>query len=375
MQSRRVGTALSLRLSLGYHSSPFPGVEKGPGDGRPDSSGFSILLMANRKTVGANRMNILIGDKFPDGALAELARDGFEVTYDPELSGDGLAQAIVASEAEVLVVRSTVVTAPMLAAGHLGLVIRAGSGSDTIDVHAARSFGIEVANCPGNNAVAVAELSFGLMLCLDRLIPDNVEDLRQGRWNKAAYSVAQGLFGRTLGLIGLGAVGREMVTRAQAFGMPVVAWSRSLTPSAARKFGIEHNATPIEIAGNADIVSVHVALTQETRDLIGEDFFRAMRPQALFINISRAEIVDERALMRAVQQKRIRAGLDVFDGQPSSGTGTVRNDIFKLDGVIGTHHIGASTDQAQQAIAQETLRIIREYCKTGRVPNSVAVAD
>ena len=320
-------------------------------------------------------MNILIGDKFPDGALVELARDGFEVTYDPELGGDALAQAIVASEAEVLVVRSTVVTAPMLAAGHLGLVVRAGSGSDTIDIQAARKCGIEVANCPGRNAIAVAELSFGLMLCLDRHIPNNVEDLRQGRWNKTAYSVARGFFGRTLGLIGLGAVGREMVTRARAFGMPVVAWSRSLTPSAARRFGIEHNATPIEVASNADIVSVHVALTQETRDLIGEEFFRAMRLGALFINTSRAEIVDEPALMRAVQQKRIRAGLDVFDGQPSSGTGTVRNDIFKLDGVIGTHHIGASTDQAQQAIAQETLRIIREYSKTGRAPNPIAVAD
>ena len=291
-------------------------------------------------------MNILIGDKFPDSALAQLAEEGFEVTYEPALSGDGLAQAIVASEAEVLAVRSTEVTAPMLASGRLKLVVRAGSGSDTIDIKAARKSGIEVANCPGKNAIAVAELAFGLMLSLDRHIPNNVEDLKEGRWNKTAYSVARGLYGRTLGVISLGAVGREMVTRAGAFGMPVVAWSRSLTPSAAGRLGIERKTTPIEVAGSADVLSVHVAFTQETRNLIGEEFFQAMRPGALFINTSRAGVVDELALIRAVQEKNIRAGLDVFDGQPSSGTGTVRNDIFKFDGVIGTHHIGASTDQA-----------------------------
>ena len=320
-------------------------------------------------------MRVLIADRFPESALAELAEEGFEVTFDPQLRGDGLARTIVASEAEVLVVRSTLVTAPMLAAGGLRLAVRAGAGFDTIDIQAAKAHGVYVANCPGKNAIAVAELSFGLMLSLDRRIPNNVEDLKEGRWDKTLYSNAKGLFGRTLGLIGLGAVGREMVPRARAFGMPVVAWSRSLTSSGARRFGIERKTTPIEVAAASDIVSVHLALTDETRNLVGRDFFLAMPPGALFINTSRAEIVDQDALVQAVKESKIRAGLDVFDGQPAGGSGTIDGDIFKIDGIIGTHHIGASTGQAQQAIAQETLRIIREYRETGRPPNLVADTD
>ena len=317
-------------------------------------------------------MKVLIADRLPDTAVTELAKDGFEVTFDPQLRDDGLAQTIVAGEAEVLIVRSTSVTAPMLAASRLRLVVRAGAGFDTIDIQAAKNYGVYVANCPGRNAIAVAELSFGLMLSLDRRIPNNVEDLKAGRWDKTEYSKARGLFGRTLGLIGLGAVGREMVPRAQAFGMPVVAWSRSLMSTGARQFGIEHKTIPVEVAAASDIVSVHVALTDATRNLIDEDFFQAMPSGALLINTSRAEIVDQDALVRAAKEKNVRAGLDVFDGQPSAGSGTIQNDIFKIDGIIGTHHIGASTSQAQQAITQETLRIIREYRQTGRPPNLIA---
>ena len=122
----------------------------------------------------------------------------------------------------------------MLEAGRLSLVVRAGAGYNTIDVKTASSRGIYVTNCPGKNSIAVAELAFGLMLSLDRRIPDNVADLRQGRWNKKEYSKARGIFGRTLGLIGLGRIGREMISRAKAFGMPVAAWSRSLTAERAQ---------------------------------------------------------------------------------------------------------------------------------------------
>jgi D-3-phosphoglycerate dehydrogenase len=317
-------------------------------------------------------MQVLIADRFPGSAIAELTRDGFDVTFEPQMKGHGLAQAVVANDTEVLVVRSTPVKAQTLAAGRLRLVVRAGAGFDTIDIEAAKANNVYVANCLGKNATAVAELSFGLVLSLDRRIPDSVVDLRRGVWDKTEYSDAQGLFGRTLGLIGLGAVGREMVPRAQAFGMPVVAWSRSLTPARAGQFGIEHKMTPHEVASASDIVSVHVALTDETRNLIDVDFFHAMRPGSVFINTSRAEIVDEDALVRAVKEKGIRAGLDVFAGQPSGGTGTVQTGLFSIDGIIGTHHIGASTSQAQQAIAQETLRVIREYRETGRPPNLIA---
>jgi D-3-phosphoglycerate dehydrogenase len=319
-------------------------------------------------------MKILIADKFPEPGQAKLKAAGMDIVYDPELKEEALAVAIGSTGADVLVVRSTKVTKPMLEAGRLSLVIRAGAGYNTIDVKTASERGIYVSNCPGKNSIAVAELAFALILALDRRVAHCASDLRQGKWNKKEYSKARGLFGRTLGLIGVGQIGGEMIPRAQAFGMPVVAWSRSLTAERAAELGIERKQSPLEVAGSSDIVSVHVALKDDTRNLINDAFFNAMRPGAFFINTSRAEVVDQVALERAVKDKGIRAGLDVFAGEPSSGVGTVEDEIFKLEGVIGTHHIGASTDQAQQAIADETLRIILEYKETGRAPNVVNLA-
>jgi len=319
-------------------------------------------------------MKILIADKFPDGGRNELVQAGFEVVYDPELKDAALAAAITSSGADILVVRGTKVSAEMLEAGRLSLVVRAGAGYNTIDVKTASARGIYVTNCPGKNSIAVAELAFGLMLALDRRIPDNVSDLRQGRWNKKEYSKARGLFGRTLGLVGVGRIGQEMISRARAFGMPIVAWSRSLTPERAERLGIEMKQSPLEVASASDVVSVHVALNNDTRNLIDEKFFAAMKQGSYFINTSRAEVMDQAALARAVKDRGLRAGLDVFAGEPSSGVGVVEDDIFKLEGVIGTHHIGASTDQAQQAIAEESVRIIREYKDAGRAPNVVNLA-
>src|SRR6185369_3087867 len=247
----------------------------------------------------------------------------------------------------------------------LSLVVRAGAGYNTIDVKTASARGIYVANCPGKNAIAVAELAFGLILALDRRIPANAADLKAGKWNKKEYAKARGLFGCTLGLIGLGQIGQEMLVRARAFGMPVVAWSRSLNAERAEELGVEMKSSPIEVASACDILSVHVALKDETRNLISQEVLAALKPGAFFINTSRAEVVDQAALARVVQERGLRAGLDVFAGEPAGGTGAVEDEIFKLDGVIGTHHIGASTDQAQQAIADETVRIIREYHDKG----------
>ena len=316
-------------------------------------------------------MHALIADKFEKSGLDGLKTAGFEVTYLPDAKDDALVEAIRSSGAEILVVRSTKVTRPMLEAGRLSLVIRAGAGYNTIDVEAASERGIYVANCPGKNSIAVAELAFALMLALDRRIPDNAADLKRGTWNKKEYSKAQGLFGRTLGLIGVGGIGKEMIPRARGFGMPVVAWSRSLTEAKAHELGIERKESPGEVAATADIVSVHLALKPETRGLIGQEFFRAMKPGAFFLNTSRAEVVDQAALEKAVRENGIRAGLDVFAGEPTGGTGEVSDPIFQLPGVVGTHHIGASTNQAQEAIASETVRIAVEYDRTGRPPNVV----
>jgi len=319
-------------------------------------------------------MKVLIADKFPESGQTDLEQAGFEVVYNPDAKDDALTAVIKSSESDILVVRGTKVTGEMLEAGRLSLVVRAGAGYNTIDVKTASSRGIYVTNCPGKNSIAVAELAFGLMLSLDRRIPDNTADLRQARWNKKEYSKARGIFGSTLGLIGLGRIGQEMVTRAKAFGMPVVAWSRSLTPERAERLGIEMKQSPLEVASAADVVSVHVALNNDTKNLIDEKFFAAMKTGSYFINTSRADVVDQAALVGAVKERGLRAGLDVFSGEPTGGAGTVEDDVFKVEGIIGTHHIGASTEQAQQAIAEETVRIIREYKEAGRAPNVVNLA-
>ncbi len=319
-------------------------------------------------------MRVFIADKFEQSGQNGLRAAGCEVSYKPGLKEDALAQEVERWQPEVLIVRSTKVTEAILNAGALKLVVRAGAGYNTIDVAAASRRGIYVSNCPGKNSIAVAELAFGLILALDRRIADNVISLRQGQWNKAEFSKARGLFGRTLGLIGVGRIGREMIPRAKAFGMPVVGWSRSLTPEDAREFGIEYKTSPVEVARSANIVSVHVASNPQTRGLIDADFFDAMRPGAYFINTSRGDVVDEVALGWAVRSNGIRAGLDVFASEPAGGTGEFADEIVKLNGVYGTHHIGASTDEAQEAIAAETVRIVRTFRETGKVPNVVNIA-
>jgi D-3-phosphoglycerate dehydrogenase len=319
-------------------------------------------------------VRVLIADKFEQSGLDGLAAAGCEVSFQPGLKDEALAQEISRYQPDVLVVRSTKVTEPILAAGALKLVVRAGAGYNTIDVAAASRRGIYVSNCPGKNSIAVAELAFALILALDRRVADNVITLRQGQWNKAEFSKARGLYGRTLGLIGVGQIGREMIPRAKAFGMPVVAWSRSLTPDRARELGVEYKEAPVDVARSADIVSVHVAMNSQTSGMIDADFFDAMRKGAYFINTSRAEVVDHVALGWAVRSKGIRAGLDVFAQEPSGGTGEFSDEIMKLTQVYGTHHIGASTDQAQEAIAAETVRIVKTFQNTGHVPNVVNIA-
>ncbi len=317
-------------------------------------------------------MRVLVADQFEQSGLDGLKAAGCEVSYQPALKDDALAAEIAKFQPDALVVRSTKVTEAILAAGALKLVVRAGAGYNTIDVTAASRRGIYVANCPGKNSIAVAELAFGLILALDRRIPDNVSDLRQGRWNKGEYSKARGIFGRTLGLIGLGQIGREMIPRARTFGMRVVAWSRSLTPDVAAEWGIERRNSPVDAAASADIVSVHLALNEQTKGLLGAAFFTAMRPGSYFVNTSRAEIIDQSALVEAIRSKSIRAALDVFAKEPAGNSGEFSDEIARL--VYGTHHIGASTEQAQEAIAAEAVRIVNTFKQTGKAPNVVNLA-
>jgi D-3-phosphoglycerate dehydrogenase len=319
-------------------------------------------------------MKVLIADKFEQSGQDGLRAIGCDVVFQPDLKDEALVEAIRVEQPDVLVVRGTKVNDVMLAAGGVKLVVRAGAGYNTIDVAGASRRGIYVSNCPGKNSIAVAELAFALILALDRRVADNVIALRKGEWNKKEFSKARGLFGRTLGLIGVGQIGQEMIPRAKAFGMPVVAWSRSLTPERAAALGVEYVSSPEEVARRADVVSVHVALKPETRGLINESIFGAMQKGAYFINTSRGEVVDQAALVKAIGEKGIRAGLDVFANEPTAATGAFEDDIAKEPNVYGTHHIGASTDQAQEAIAAETVRIVRTFKETGKVPNVVNLA-
>lgn len=319
-------------------------------------------------------MRVLIADKFEKSGRDGLQALGCDVSFLPDLKDDALTEAIREQMPDVLVVRGTKVTEPMLAAGQIKLVVRAGAGFNTIDVAAASRRGIYVSNCPGKNSIAVAELAFALILALDRRIADNVIALRRGEWNKKEFSKARGLFGRTLGLVGVGKIGAEMIPRAQAFGMRVVAWSRSLTAERAAKLGVEHKESLTDVARDADIVSVHVALNSDTKAFLGAEFFAAMHEGASFINTARGEVVDQVALVQAMKTRGIRAGLDVFAGEPTSATAAFTDEIAQEANLYGTHHIGASTDQAQEAIAAETVRIVREFKETGNVPNVVNLA-
>jgi D-3-phosphoglycerate dehydrogenase len=336
-------------------------------------------------------MKVLIADKFEQSGIDGLEAIGAEVIYNPDLKDDTLVAAIRDTQADVLVVRSTKVRQPMLDAGGLSLVVRAGAGYDNVDVAHASERGIYVANCPGKNSIAVAELAFGMILALDRRIPDNVADLRAGKWNKKEYSKAAGLYGRTLGLLGFGNIGQEMAKRAQAFGLNLAVWSEigvetdrsglpidlpllvRLRPSSGSPLEpiVRVCATPEEVAEHCDILSVHLALNDKTRGLVNANVLGKLRKGASFVNTARGEVVDYAALEQAVKERGLRVALDVYAKEPSTGVGEFEDKIVQLPNVYGTHHIGASTDQAQEAIAAETVRIVKTYVETGRVLNVV----
>ena len=319
-------------------------------------------------------MRILIADAMPDAARLELQAAGLEVHVDARLSGPALTAAIAELAPEVLVVRSTKVTADALAASPaLQLVVRAGAGVNTIDLPAASARGVFVTNCPGTNAVATAEIAFAHLLNADRRVADATADLRAGSWQKSKYSKGFGLKSRTLGVLGTGDIGRAVIARALAFEMQVIAWSPSLTPGRAAVLGVARADSPVDVARAADALTVHLALTPATRGFVGPAIFDALRPGALFINTSRGEIVDEVALARAIEEKGIRAGLDVFQDEPAAD-GPWTSPLAALPGVSGTPHIGASTAQAQEAVASETCAIILEWARLGTVRNCVNLA-
>jgi D-3-phosphoglycerate dehydrogenase / 2-oxoglutarate reductase len=315
-------------------------------------------------------MRVLVADKFPERYIEELKSLNLEVDYKPMVGADDLAET--AQNAAIIIVRSTVVNEKCINnSENLSLIIRAGAGVNNIDLNAASARGIYVANCPGKNSIAVAELAMGLILAIDRKIPDNVIDFRNGEWNKALYSKADGLLGKKLGIIGTGKIGVELVSRAHAFGLETYAWSRSLTPDRADKLGVHYCKSIVELVDHCDILSVHLALKPETKGIISKQIIDRMKPGMIFINTARAEVVDEEALREAADSGKIKVGIDVFNNEPEQKAGDFRNNLQSVKNMYVTHHIGASTEQAQNAVAADAVSIVREYVKEGRVRNWV----
>jgi D-3-phosphoglycerate dehydrogenase len=318
-------------------------------------------------------MRVLVADRLSEDALDEMRGLGVEVEYDPRIEGAELAQRL--DGVNVLVVRGTEVSAEALAAGKsLNLVIRAGAGTRNIDVAFASERGIYVAQTPGRNAQAVAELTFALIGCLDRRIPDAVHSLRSGLWEKDQYARAVGLEGRTIGILGLGHVGRAVLRMAQAYQMRPLAFGRSLTAARAAELGATRVSTPLDLARQSEILSVHLELTDRTRNVVDRKFIEALPDGAFFVNTARHELVDYDALVELVPKKNLRVGLDVLPGEPSERTARYTHPILHAPGVYATPHLGQSTDRAQVAVASETVQILRSFVTKGEVPNVVNIA-
>ncbi|MFP5309210.1 MAG: NAD(P)-dependent oxidoreductase [Actinomycetes bacterium] len=320
-------------------------------------------------------MRILIADALPDDQLARLTDTGHEVVDRPDLGADDLAGALTEVDPDVLVVRSTKVSAAALdAGGSLGLVVRSGAGVNTIDVAHAARLGIHVCNVPGTNSVAVAELTMGLVCALDRDLPDNVAELRAGRWDKGRFSEARGLKGRTIGIVGLGAIGLAVARRATAFEMTVLAVAKAGrdadTLAEAEAAGVEFVDDLDTLLARSDVVSLHVPLSDATRGMVDRDFLARCRDGAWIVNTSRGEVVDGDALLEALDTRGMRAALDVFPDEPGGTTAEWTSPLSTHPSVYGTHHIGASTDQAQDATAGGTVDTILGYAR-GEVVNCV----
>jgi D-3-phosphoglycerate dehydrogenase / 2-oxoglutarate reductase len=323
-------------------------------------------------------MRLLIADKLHPRAVEELRTLPVEVMYDPEVTKESLEKRLPG--VGILVVRSTEVTAAALDnAKQLNLIVRAGAEYATIDVRAASKRGIYVANCPGRNAAAVAELVFGLMLALDRRVPDAVASLRAGKWERQEYGKAEGLFGKTLGVAGLGAIGREVALRARAFGLNVIAWSPSFAPTRAAETGISHAASMEQLATRSNILTLHLALNDRTRQIVNRRVVDLLPDRAMVINTARADLVDQAALFDAVEKRGLRVGLDVYRDEPRGSRTLPAPEMFRSHPsgglVYGTPHIAAATDQAQLSIATETVRVIRSFLLEATVPNVVNVSS
>jgi D-3-phosphoglycerate dehydrogenase len=320
-------------------------------------------------------MRVLFADAVDPSILEVLRERGHECDIDAAVTADELPGRVTG--VEVLVVRSTRVTADTIAAARdLELIVRAGAGTNTIDVRAAADVGVYVTNVPGRNAIAVAELTMGLLLAIDRRIADNVAELRAGSWNKSAFAEADGLFGKRFGIVGLGGIGLAVAERATAFGLQVVGVRKERPADVEERIranAIELVGSLEELVESCDIVSIHVPAAPETEGLFDAAMLGRMRPGAILLNTSRGDVVDDAALLAAIEERGLRVGLDVYPDEPASGKAEWSSKLAQHPNVVGTHHIGASTEQAQRAVADGVVEIVDAFAR-GEVLHCVNLA-
>jgi len=291
-------------------------------------------------------MKVLVCDPIHEDGIKILRDAGFEIDISPDISYEELKGKV--RNYDVLVVRSrTKVTREIIEAGEkLKVVGRAGAGIDNIDVEAAKEKGVKVLNTPEAPAIAVAELTIGLLLSLARQIPRADSSMKEGRWAKKEFRGWQ-LNGKTLGVIGLGHIGEKVARLAKAFGMKILITKRTPPPPEILK-ELEAEFVPLdELLRRSDIVSLHVPLTPQTHHRIGEREIQLMKDGAFIINTSRGAVIDEKALFKALKSGKLGgAALDVYEVEPPEDY-----SLMKLPNVICTPHIGAQTVEAQRAAA------------------------
>ncbi|KAH7824561.1 putative phosphoglycerate dehydrogenase [Monocercomonoides exilis] len=318
-------------------------------------------------------MKVLIVDTFSAKAMDELKAAGIEVIYDTKMKGDLLTEGLKANKPEVLVVRSTKVQVPQLDAGapELKMVVRAGSGYDTIDTAAAKERNVAVCNTPGMNATAVAELVFGFILTSDRYLHENIQLFREGKWAKGKYAKCHGIKGSTLGLIGFGNIGKLVCDRARAFEMNIIAYDPFIPAATMEAAGAKVTSDIYEIAANCDFITIHVPGGEKTKGMVNDAFLSKMRPGSVIINTSRATIIDEPALIKHVTERGIRACVDVMSNEPAEKEGEFKHPFGEVPGILVSHHIGASTVQAESAIGEEALRVVLSFAQKGEILHRV----
>ncbi|WP_035347555.1 phosphoglycerate dehydrogenase [Edaphobacter aggregans] len=310
-------------------------------------------------------MKIVLAEKVSPATLAVFQQEPGWKIVTPDQIKNGLAAEL--ADADALVVRSAVQADAQLleSAPKLRIIGRAGVGVDNIDTDAATRRGIVVMNTPGANAIAVAELTVGLMISLARAIPRANSTMHAAKWEKKTLQ-GQELRGKTLGIVGLGRIGLEVARRARSFGMELIGYDPFIAPVVAR----ENNVTlvPIdEIFRRSDYLSLHVGLTPQTEGLINATSLAVMKKGVRIINCARGELIVEQALADALKSGHVGgAALDVFHQEPLK-----ESPFFELDNVILSPHIAGSTDEAQEAIGIQLARQVRDYLKLGVVQNAV----